>query len=692
MNLTQDKMAYGALGSLAIGAVALSFVLNLTPETTQTFPVSEQRIEPAQEPREQMSSKVVELEKSEPLTAPDEVANESAVSSEGLEEVVVTGARTNEAQEDLSSAAVSADQSMQQQRNQVPPTITAPRMEYTPEISALTASEEEIVVTGARLKRGELKDYQSADIVADQSRQQRSRLLAQKQQEEFAPAPKVAAITESPVVQGSITLPERDDAAVYLPGQPLSRPDGGEEYASYEPNPIVRVDEQPVSTFSIDVDTASYALIRSQLNSGFLPKPQAVRAEEMINYFDYAYPLPKSTKQPFSAQASVSDSPWNEGRKLIHIGIQGYELAPENQPDSNLVFLLDVSGSMNQANKLPLVKQSMGLLLDSLKPSDTVAIAVYAGAAGTVLEPTKVKDKQKILNALNNLSAGGSTAGGQGLRLAYGLAEQNFDKDAVNRIILATDGDFNVGQSSNEDLKTLVERNRDKGVFLSVLGFGRNNYQGDMMQTLAQNGNGVAAYIDTLNEARKVLVDQASSTLFTIAKDVKIQVEFNPATVEDYRLVGYETRALQREDFNNDKVDAGDIGAGHSVTAIYEITPAGSSKPSSDPLRYGDQAEAPTKSDANEYGFLKIRYKLPDEDESILISTPITIEQTALDSERGFAVAVAGFAQLLSNSSHTGSLSFDDVIQAASKHKGEDAFGYRTEFIQLVRQAKIAQP
>ena len=474
---------------------------------------------------------------------------------------------------------------------------------------------------------------------------------------------------------------------------PSPRADNREEYAEYETNPVKQVADEPVSTFSIDVDTASYSLVRNQLNSGFLPKPQAVRAEELINYFDYDYPLPRSKQRPFGTSVSVLDSPWNEGRKLLHIGIKGYDIAQDNRPDSNLVFLLDVSGSMNSANKLPLVKQSVALLLDTLKPTDTVSIVVYAGAAGTILEPTKVKEKDKILSALQRLNAGGSTAGGAGIKLAYQLAQQNFSKDAVNRIILATDGDFNVGQQSNEDLKTLVERKRDGGVFLSILGFGRNNYQDDMMQTLAQNGNGVAAYIDTLSEAKKVLVDEASSTLFPIAKDVKIQVEFNPATVSEYRLVGYETRHLNREDFNNDKVDAGDIGAGHTVTAIYEITPANAENKSIDDVRYEQNKRssfAPGKN--TEIGFLKIRYKLPSKSKSKLIQRAISMNSGETTDEAYFSTAVAGFAQLLANSKYTGELSYDNVITTATKYKGQDTFGYRSEFIQLVRMAKIAQP
>jgi len=502
-----------------------------------------------------------------------------------------------------------------------------------------------------------------------------------------------ASLTEagSPVAyDGKLRAPPSEPAS----GK-LQRPDSDEEYADYQSNTISLVSESPVSTFSIDVDTASYSLIRSQLNSGYLPNPQAVRAEELINYFNYDYELPRSKSAPFQPTISVLDSPWNKGKKLVHIGIKGYELPKSKMPDSNLVFLLDVSGSMSSANKLPLVKQSINLLLDTLKPTDTVSIVVYAGAAGTVLEPTNVKEKSKIFAALDRLSAGGSTAGGAGIELAYQLAEQNFNKDAVNRIILATDGDFNVGQSSNEKLQTLVERKRDKGVFLSVLGFGRNNYQDDMMQTLAQNGNGVAAYIDTLSEAKKVLVDEATSTLFTIAKDVKIQVEFNPSTVSEYRLVGYETRALNREDFNNDKVDAGDIGAGHTVTAIYEITPANSKVQSIEPPRYADNTRpAPSTTNAasaDEYGYLKMRYKLPTGTQSKLIEQAISTKNKSGSSEVLFSTAVAGFAQLLTGGKYVGDLNYDKVVEAAIANKGQDAFGYRSEFIQLARMAKIAK-
>lgn len=455
-------------------------------------------------------------------------------------------------------------------------------------------------------------------------------------------------------------------------------------------NTVKQVAEVPVSTFSIDVDTASYSYVRRQLNQGRLPAQDAVRIEEMINYFDYDYPLPQSRELPFATHVNVMPSPWAKGNKLIQIGIKGFEL--QEQPDSNLVFLLDVSGSMNSPDKLPLVKQSMGLLLDSLKPTDHVAIVVYAGAAGTVLAPTKVANKQAILNALNLLQAGGATAGGQGLALAYSLAEANFNPRAVNRVILATDGDFNLGITQDQRLEDFVERKRHSGIYLSVLGFGQGNYQDALMQTLAQNGNGTAAYIDTLGEAQKVLVHQATSALFPIANDVKIQLEFNPATVAEYRLIGYETRALNREDFNNDKVDAGDIGAGHSVTAIYEITPIDSGKKSVDDLRYASPNTA-VKSTSDEYAFLKLRYKLPGDSQSQLISTPITKSSQAqprVQKEFLFATAVTGFAQLLRNSNYAGTVSYDQIIGLAQANKGEDLYGYRTEFIQLVRKAKIA--
>lgn len=501
-----------------------------------------------------------------------------------------------------------------------------------------------------------------------------------------------AAKVERLAMAAPQTLPAADRVA-----PPGYQAQGRDDFQQIEDNPVQRVSEQPVSTFSIDVDTSSYSFVRRQLNQGVLPQKAAVRVEEMINYFDYDYPLPTDRDQPFSTHVYVGDSPWAAGNKLLHIGIKGYQLAPAQKPKTNLVFLLDVSGSMDAPDKLPLVKQSMELLLSQLAPEDTVAIAVYAGAAGTVLEPTAVKDKQKILSALQQLRAGGSTAGAQGIKLAYELAAANFEKGAVNRVMLATDGDFNVGITNRDELKGFVEREREKGIYLSVLGFGQGNYQDQLMQALAQNGNGVAAYIDTLSEAQKVLVTEATRNLFPIAQDVKIQVEFNPAQVQEYRLIGYETRALAREDFNNDKVDAGDIGAGHTVTAIYEFTPLGA-RPLIDDSRYNPQA--PSTDNASEYAFVKLRYKLPGEQTSKLISQPVPARNSAdapaplpewLARDTQFATAVAGFAQLLRGGQYTGSWTYDDALALAQANKGPDPYGYRTEFVQLVRKAKMAK-
>ena len=473
------------------------------------------------------------------------------------------------------------------------------------------------------------------------------------------------------------------------------QPEGNDKFEHFEQNSIKQpaLEAERVSTFSADVDTSSYSFMRKQLDQGLLPQKDSVRAEEMINYFDYAWPAADSREQPFRPTIVISDSPWGKGRKLIHIGIKGYELPADKRPGANIVMLLDVSGSMNQPDKLPLVKQSMKLLLGSLKPTDTVGIVVYAGAAGLVLPPTPVGEKEKITAALDSLSPGGSTAGAQGIELAYQLAESSFRKDGLNRILLCTDGDFNVGIAGTEELKGLVERKRANGVYLSVLGFGQGNYRDELAQALAQNGNGVAAYIDSVAEAQKVLVQQAGASLFTIAKDVKFQVEFNPATVAEYRLIGYETRALKQEDFNNDKIDAGDIGAGHTVTAIYEITPVGSKNRMIGRSRYVKQPEL--TGNMSEYGNLQMRYKLPGQDTSTLIERPIAIDSgktsEAIQRDVGFSTAVAGFAQLLRGGHYTGKLSYDDVIQQALATRGEDAFGYRSEFVQLVRKAQAAK-
>jgi len=465
-----------------------------------------------------------------------------------------------------------------------------------------------------------------------------------------------------------------------------------EQFENFDSNPVISVEDTPVSTFSVDVDTASYSFMRSSINRGQLPPSGAVRVEELINYFPYDYEAPSSADEPFKANVTVTPNPWNADTKLMHIGIKGYVPDMTEKPRSNIVFLIDTSGSMRQANKLPLLISSFKLLLSTLDEDDTVSIVTYAGSAGTVLEPTAASEKEKIKEALNNLRAGGSTAGAAGLELAYLKTQESFTEGGNNRVILATDGDFNVGFSSPDEMKTYIAKKRDTGIFLSVLGFGNGNYNDHLMQSLAQNGNGVAAYIDTLAEANKVLANEAGSALITIAKDVKIQVEFNPAKISEYRLIGYETRALKREDFNNDKVDAGEINAGHTVTAIYELTPVGSPAEVFDPLRYAsDKIEQMTKG-SDEYAFVKIRHKLPNSDTSTLQSFPIGKGQErslrrASDDMR-FATAVAAFGQKLRGDTQLSEFSYQDTIKLAVDAKGEDENGYRAEFIQLMRLAE----
>lgn len=459
-----------------------------------------------------------------------------------------------------------------------------------------------------------------------------------------------------------------------------------ERYPEASPNPLKLVADEPVSTFSVDVDTASYAVVRSSLNAGQMPPRDAVRVEEMINYFDYAYPAPESREVPFQTSVSVAPTPWNDGTQLLHIGIQGYDIAPAERPPLNLVFLIDTSGSMEDPRKLPLLVKSFGLLLDTLDERDTVAIVTYAGSAGLVLEPTAASDKVTILNSLDKLAAGGSTAGQAGLQQAYQVAERMTQDGEVSRVILATDGDFNVGLSDPEALKDFVAERRDEGTYLSVLGFGRGNYDDAIMQALAQNGNGTAAYIDTLAEAQKVLVEDVAGSLFPIADDVKIQIEFNPAQISEYRLIGYETRALNREDFNDDTVDAGEIGAGHTVTALYEITPVGSSAERIGGLRYQSKPQ-PVVDESAEYAFLKLRYKLPGEDTSALIETPVLPDRLDIaPEETRFAAAVAGFGQMLRGETLPG-WTWDDARGLAAENRGEDAYGYRSELLSLIRMA-----
>ena len=459
-----------------------------------------------------------------------------------------------------------------------------------------------------------------------------------------------------------------------------------EAYANAPENDLKIVTEAPVSTFSIDVDTASYSVIRSSLNRGQLPPRDAVRVEEMINYFPYDYATPEGP-HPFEPTVSLMPTPWNQGTELLHIAIQGEQPAAEDRPSLNLVFLIDTSGSMQDAAKLPLLKQSFRLMLAELRPEDRVAIVTYAGSAGRVLDPTPASERATIEAALGRLEAGGSTAGQAGLQQAYATASEMAEDGDVTRVILATDGDFNVGLSDPEALKDFIAERRDSGTYLSVLGFGRGNLDDATMQALAQNGNGTASYIDTLSEARKVLVDQLTGALFPIANDVKIQVEFNPAAVVEYRLIGYETRALRREDFNNDAIDAGEIGAGHQVTAIYEIARVGSEGVRTDPLRYGAASEETGR--VAELGFLKMRYKRPGEAASTLIETPIPVVPSAeVSDEARFAAAIAGFGQLLRGSAYLGDWGYADAAALASGARGTDPFGYRAEALSLIRLAE----
>lgn len=499
------------------------------------------------------------------------------------------------------------------------------------------------------------------------------------------PSPAFAAPQE--VVVSGARLP---------PGYVRPAPVDTERYPGALANPIKRVAEEPVSTFSVDVDTASYANVRRFLTDGSRPPADAVRVEELVNYFDYGYARPTDRAKPFQAYVAVTPSPWARDRQIVHIGLQGYDLPRNTQPPLNLVFLVDTSGSMWSQDRLPLAIKSLNLLVDQLRPQDRVAIVAYAGSAGAVLSPTDGRSKLKIRCALGALRAGGSTAGGQGLKLAYDLAKQNYDPKAVNRVILMTDGDFNVGVADPAKLKDLVVEKRKDGTYLSVYGFGRGNYNDVMMQTLAQNGNGTAAYVDTLNEARKLLRQDFASSLFPIADDVKVQVEFNPGAVSEYRLIGYETRLLNREDFNNDRVDAGEVGSNASVTALYEITPAGA-RPSSDPLRYG-ALTAPPASGARELAYLKVRYKLPGGSASKLIERPIGVRDTypsvaAAPESTRWALAVAGFGQMLKADPRLGGdFGWDDVVELAQGARGQDPFGVRAEFVQLARAAGEAQP
>ena len=468
-----------------------------------------------------------------------------------------------------------------------------------------------------------------------------------------------------------------------------------EGYDHINENKFLKVADNPLSTFSIDVDAASYSNVRRFLNQGQLPPAGAVRIEEMINYFHYEYPQPKND-DPFSINTEISDAPWNKDHKLVLIGLQGKTIPTDNLPASNLVFLIDVSGSMNMPNKLPLVKASMKMLVDQLREQDKVSIVVYAGAAGLVLKPTEGDEKTTIKDAIDNLEAGGSTAGGAGIKLAYKTAKEYFVKGGNNRVILCTDGDFNIGESSDDAMERLIENERKSGVFLTVLGYGMGNYKDSKMQKLADKGNGNHAYIDGISEAKKVLVNEFGGTLFTIAKDVKLQIEFNPAKVQGYRLIGYENRMLAKEDFNDDKKDAGELGSGHTVTALYEVIPVGIKSDflkNTDSLKYQANIKPFSKSShTDEMMTVKFRYKAPDGDVSKLIEHPLKDDKLSIaktsDNFR-FAASVAEFGMLLRNSEFKAASSFDNIISMAKKAKGYDEEGYRSEFIRLVESAQM---
>jgi Ca-activated chloride channel homolog len=481
------------------------------------------------------------------------------------------------------------------------------------------------------------------------------------------------------------------DAAV---GQP--RMSGGdfnrEEYAHIVENEFRDVALNPLSTFSIDVDVASYANVRRFLGEGRLPPPDAVRIEELVNYFDYDYPDPAG-EHPFAIVTEVSEAPWNPRHRLVHVGLQGRRMEERELPPANLVFLIDVSGSMDEPNKLPLVQQSLRLLVERLREEDRVSIVVYAGAAGLVLDPTPGHRREEILDAIERLEAGGSTAGGEGIRLAYQTAREAFIRGGNNRVVLATDGDFNVGVSSEGELVRMIERERQDGIFLTVLGFGTGNYQDAKMEALADHGNGNYAYIDGLGEARKVLVGEMGGTLLAIAKDVKVQVEFNPARVKAYRLIGYENRVLAAEDFNDDRKDAGELGAGHSVTALYEVVPAGAETPvrGTDPLRYQEVRPRRGAQDSGELLTVKLRYKRPDGETSRLLERAVPDRSVALErasADFRFAAAVAEWGLLLRDSRFKGGASYGEVLSLARGALSGDREGHRGEFVRLVESSR----
>lgn len=529
-------------------------------------------------------------------------------------------------------------------------------------------------------------ESQAAKSHADQLMHKQSRL----QSMQLSDMAIVDSTVLSKMIEPPITNPE-----VTITQSTITQ-DNNEHYLSSLSNPVKQVKSEPLSTFSIDVDSGSYSNMRRFINHGQLPPTDAVREEAFINYFNYHYSAPADTDSPFKVHTEVANAPWNHQRQLLKIGIKGFEIAKADLKSANLVFLLDVSGSMNAADKLPLLKTSLSMLTKQLDENDSVAIVVYAGAAGVVLPATAGSDQQTITNALNKLAAGGSTNGAQGIELAYQIAQKNYKEGGVNRVILATDGDFNVGTQSIDKLKEMIAKKRESGIALTTLGFGQGNYNDALMEQLAQIGNGQHAYIDNINEARKILVDEISSTMQIIAKDVKIQVEFNPQQVAEYRLIGYQNRLLASEDFNNDKVDAAELGAGHRVTALYEITLSNTHHKYIDASRYQtDSLKGQSQNQPNnqELAFVKVRYKQPNSEVSQLITQAVMLEDqpTSASDDFKFASAVAGFAQLLKGAKYTGQWQYQDVIKLALESKGEDLFGCRAEFIQLVRTAEALQ-
>lgn len=571
-------------------------------------------------------------------------------------------------------------------------------------LAACAAKREEKDVSTAQVGTAPPPPVQSqaADkVAAERTREDITYIDLQGPKAVSAPAPEISmdmsvadVITVAPAAPAARMEMKMASSGRYAPpAQMVAAPNPAdtERYEHQKDNGVQLAAEQPVSTFSIDVDTGAYANVRRFLNDGQLPPQDAVRVEELINYFDYNYATPNTRDTPFRVSSELAVAPWNSQALLMRIGIKGFEVEAKERPAANLVFLIDVSGSMDEPDKLPLLKNAFRLLTDQLTGRDRVSMVVYAGSSGVVLEPTPGNAKNQIQEALARLSAGGSTNGASGIQLAYKLAHDTFQKGGINRVVLATDGDFNVGTVDFEALVDIVERERSTGVELTTLGFGTGNYNEKLMERLADAGNGNYAYIDTLSEARKVLVSQLSSTLYTIAKDVKIQVEFNPTEVLEYRLIGYENRMLAREDFNNDKVDAGEIGAGHRVTALYEVIPVGA-KGRVDNLRYGAKNEP--AAGKGELANVRLRYKKPGSDTSQLLEYPIRKDAVAetVSADFRFAASVAAFGQLLRGGKYMGDFNYGDVTKLASGSMGEDRDGYRKEFVSLVALAKSLTP